>query len=302
MFDNKKKTILSLIFATLIWASTYSVTKIGLQDIAPFTLALIRGILATSILFIFCVTKGLLREIFDFIKMHLGTTLLLGLLGTFLLQSFNNFGLKYSSSIMGGILINASPIFILFLSILFLKESTSRNKILGIILGFTGIVIMTLVGENFSDFKTQNTFFGNIMLLAVALCWAIYSIIIKKNISRFQPLTLTFISYLVGTIFFIPTVLINKDPLVFHAYSFISWVIILYLGIFGSAAAYLLWNYGVKYIEVSKASIYQYLSPAIAILLGFLFLHEKIDTPDILGIIMVFGGIYVSQRTDAKQK
>jgi drug/metabolite transporter (DMT)-like permease len=296
MFNNRKKAIISLILATLIWASTYSVVKIGLENISPFTLALIRGILATTILLIFCIIKGLLKEIFNFIKIHFWVALLLGLLGMFLIQSFQNFGLKYSSSIMGGILINVSPIFILFLSVAFLKESANRNKILGIILGFAGIIIMTLMGGDFSNFSVQNTFSGNMMLLGVALSWAIYSIITKKFLNDFQPLTITFISYLVGTIFFIPITLMSSDISELYTYSVTSWIIILYLGIFGSAAAYFLWNYGVKYIEVSRASIFQYLSPSIAILIGFLFLNEKIDFFDILGIIFIFSGIYIAER------
>jgi len=301
MLNTRKKAVIALILATLIWASTYSVAKIGLEDIAPFTLALVRGVLATIILGTFCVTKGLSKEVLNFIKKHFWVSLLFGLLSMFLLQSFQNFGLKYSSSIMGGILINASPIFILVLSILFLKESAKRNKILGIILGFAGILIMTLVGENFSEFSVQNTFFGNTMLLGVALCWAVYSVIIKKFLNDFHPLTLTFVSYLMGTILFVPVTLMTEDITVLPAYSLTSWTIILYLGIFGSAAAYLLWNYGVKYIEVSKASIYQYLSPTIAIFIGFLFLHEKIDLFDMLGIILIFGGIYISERADVNQ-
>ncbi|OGJ50835.1 hypothetical protein A2335_00040 [Candidatus Peregrinibacteria bacterium RIFOXYB2_FULL_32_7] len=297
MFNNKKKAIISLILATLIWASTYSIIKIGLEDISPFVLALMRAILATIILFIFCIIKGLLKEIFNFIKTHFWITLLLGLLGMFLIQSLQNFGLKYSSSIMGGILINTSPIFMLFLSIILLKEYPNRNKILGIILGFTGIIIMTLIGEDFSNFSIQNTFLGNIMLLTVALSWAVYSIIIKKFLKDFQPLTLTFVSCFIGTILFVPVTIITSDITELFTYNFTSWIIILYLGIFGSAASFFLWNYGVKYIEISRASIFQYLSPTIAILIGFFFLHERIDFFDMISIILIFSGIYISERT-----
>lgn len=302
MLDLNKKAILPLILATLIWASTYSAVKIGLQDIPPFTLALIRGTLATIVLFVFCMTGGLLKEILRFIKTHFWGTLSLGLLGMVLIQSFQNFGLKYSSSIMGGVLINTSPIFILFLSILFLKESSNRNKILGIILGFAGIAVMTLIGEDFSNFSAKNTLLGNMLLLGVAACWAIYSVVIKNFLNKYSPLTLTFISYLIGTILLTPITLMTEDVNILRTISPISWIIILYLGMFGSAAAYLLWNYGVKYIEVSKASVYQYLSPATAILLGFIFLHEKIDIFDIIGIILIFGGIYISGRNGISLK
>lgn len=297
MFDNRKKAIFTLILTTLIWGSTYSIAKIGLQNIEPFTLGLIRGILATIILCIFCIINGLLKEILFFIKKHFFLALILGVLGMFFIQSFQNFGLKYSSSIMGGILINTSPIFVLLLSVLFLKEHANYNKIIGIIVGFIGIIMITIIGEDFSKFNTQNTFLGNIMLLGVSISWATYIVMAKKILREFHPLTLTFISYAMGTLFFIPTVLFTEDIALVSTYDLQSWLIILYLGILGSGVAYLLWNYGLKYLEASKASVYSYLSPVLALLFGFLLLHEKISIFDALGAILIFGGVYISQQT-----
>lgn len=99
-----------------------------------------------------------------------------------------------------------------------------------------------------------------------------------------------------ATILLIPTVFIFETPAVVLSLGSVSWLLILYLGIFASGVSFLMWNFAVSHLEVSKAAVYLYLIPVIAIIVGIIFLHESFTTVNLLGTILVLGGILLTEK------
>jgi drug/metabolite transporter (DMT)-like permease len=289
---NKKIAFVYLFLATLIWAATYSVTKVALVEVPPIRLAFLRGVVAIPFLLGMIFYYGKWKEVLDVFKKHWGFSILFGLTGIFLMNVLQNIGLQYSSTIMAGILINVNPIFVLFLAALLLGEKLSGRKMTASVLGFVGILFVVLGGEDLSGLLGSEAFFGNVMFLCVALAWTVYTLSNKALFKKYDALTLTFVANVTGTLLLLPATLFFDSASGMFTAGFAAWSSVVFLGIFASGLAILFWNSGLSRIEASKASVFQYLTPALAIVIGLVFLKESLSFSDVIGGILIFLSVY----------
>ncbi len=292
----KKKGLLAILLTVLIWGSSFAVVKIGLQEIEPLMLTLLRALFASIFLMSIILLRREQKVFLKAVKTDWKYFLVLGLIGITLFGLLQNVGIKYTSSALAGILQNTNPLFILVLSGIFLKEIITKNKILGLVTGFLGVCFIVFVGTDIKELFSSETFLGNVLIIASALSWAIYSILNKRVFKKYSPLHLTSIAYIFGTILLIPAVLIFSSVADLSELSLKSWLIILYLGITCSAIAFFSWNYALSKMDASKASAFLYLIPVIAIFIGWAFMGEEVSTYALLGSGLVLGGVYLTEK------
>lgn len=117
----------------------------------------------------------------------------------------------------------------------------------------------------------------------------------KKVLGEHSPLLLTTSAFIFGSILLFILFLSSQDLSIFSGLSIRSWLLVVYLGFISSAVAYFLWNYALEKMEASKASVFLFLIPVVAILLGKALLAEKISLSIITGTALVLLGIYLTQ-------
>lgn len=292
----EKRGIIALLITVLIWSSSFATIKIGLQEIGPLTLAFVRGFLASIFLLAIITIKNENNKFIKSITRDWKYFLILGTIGIALFNIFQNVGVKYTSSALAGILININPVFILILSGLFLQEVVTGNKVMGIVIGFMGVVVILFVGQNISEIIKSQTFLGNLLVIGSALSWAFYSVMNKNISSKYSPLHLTAMAYIFGSILlFLIAILFEKVSNLF-LFSVKSWFILLYLGIVASAITFFLWNFALSKMEASKASVFLFLGPVIAVIIGWSFMGEVITIYTIIGSVLVLFGVYLTER------
>lgn len=294
--EDSTKGLLAVVIAVLIWGSSYAVLKIGLESISPVTFALLRGLIASIFLLglIFVQNQG--NDIRKILKKDLFNAIVLGLIGIYLYNIVQNIGIPKTTSSLASVLTNINPLFILILATVFLQEKSNLNKLLGTIIGFIGMGIIIFSGESPAIIFKSQLFIGNIIMIGAALLWAFYSILNKRYSDKYSPLILTFTAYFFGTIFLLPTAFITENPLSVVKLNYVSWSIVLYFGLVVSAVSFLLWNYSISKVDVSKAASFLYLVPAISIAIGVIFLNETFTTYHLIGTLLVFMGIYLTER------
>jgi len=226
--------------------------------------------------------------------------ILLGIVGIALFNITQNVGQYYTSSVLGGVIQNINPLIILLLAVIFLHEVITRNKIIGMIIGFLGMIVVVFSGQNIAEILNSQTFLGNILMLGSAICWAVYSILNKKVLKKYSALHLTTIALIVGWIILLPLAIIFEDVNTITSLSLKSWSIILYLAIFSSGLTYFLWNYALGRMDASKVSVFVFFVPIIAIGIGVLFLKEPITIFTLIGIVLVLFGIYLTEKKAKK--
>jgi drug/metabolite transporter (DMT)-like permease len=289
------QSLSALLLTVLIWSSSFAFIKLGLHEVNPYFLALIRAVIAGVFLLGIIVLKGDFKVFKQDLKKYWKKYALLGFVGIALFDIFQNVGISHTFSSLADVLLNTNPLFIVMFSSFFLKENISKDRILGLIMGFIGMCVVMFGGVNFADIFKSQGFFGNVLILLSAITWAIYSILNKRLLNATTPLFLTTSSYLFGALFSLPLLLVS-NPEQALTYSNSSWIIILYLGIIASGLTFFLWSFALSKMEASRASIFLFLIPILSIMIGAVFLNENITIYTILGSILVLVGIYITER------
>jgi drug/metabolite transporter (DMT)-like permease len=266
--NNKLFTSIILILVSLVWAGSFIVVKAITEEIDPIDLGFLRFIVAMPIMFLILIIR---RKDVVIPAKELPSLSILGLSGVTLLYLFQFVGIKFTNASTSAVLINTNVIFIAILSAVFLKETLSKKRISGIFLSFFGVVVIIFSNMSQEKFILNNILFiGIILILLSAFCWAIYSIVGKRLLKKYDALTVTAYAFGIGTFFYIPFV-ISDIVSIIQNISFNGWIAILYLAILCSVFGYIGWYYALKKTEASKAAVFLNFIPLFAIIMSFFF-------------------------------
>ncbi|MEM4405739.1 MAG: DMT family transporter [Candidatus Methanomethylicaceae archaeon] len=284
----KLKSTLLLIVTVLLWGSSFVFIKLGLGEIAPLTLALLRFLIATPFLLILV---GLTSGFEGFVKgwKHM---LILGLTGVTAYHAFQNIGMSMTSASESSIIIASNPIFIALCSRHFLKERLQPIGVAGIILAFVGV--FTIVLRNGASLGNSSTL-GNLLCLGSVFAWTAYSIYGKQKLKENNANEITAYSSLFGTILLAPLALISEGLKL--PTSFVPWISLLALGLLCSAVAYLFWYKALELLPASEAGSYLFLIPVIASTLAYFILGERLDLLFFVGALLVIIGVIMTTRS-----
>lgn len=287
VISNAKKAVLALIAANMIWGAAAPVFKLALTDIHPYTLAFLRFSIPLILMYPF------IREKLKVNKKDILNVILIGVTGIGINIIFFFQGLLQAPSINASLIGSSGPIFIIFYSLLFLKEKPKKKLIVGSFIGLFGIILV-LATPFVIDGKLAAI--GNIFYL-IAMFGAVSSILITRSVAkRNSPQSITFWSFLVGSIIFLPF-FINEV----HTFGFLQnlnfrGIIGLTFGVLlSSLTAYFLHNWALKYLAATDVSVFTYVDPVVAVLIAIPLLSEYPDTAFIFGTLFVLGGIFIAE-------
>lgn len=279
---------IALILTAIIWGSALVVTKSLLQEIGPFTAAVLRFFIAWVILAPFAFRQGY--------RLSLAVRpafLLFGLTGIALYIAMTNLGLVYTAASSAALVQASTPAVTTFLSVLLLKERVSRMQLLGIGLSIVGLLLVTGISMNRAG---SAPLLGNLFVFGGVLVWAVYTVQGKKLVSTFPWLVITTASISAGMLFLLPFAIgelwlqglphLRADGL----------LQLLYLGAASSALGYALWNYGLRFLDASEAAPYINLIPVVGLLLSVLLLHEPVNAIQVAGGALTLFGVWLSNR------
>ena len=278
---------LILVLVSLVWAGSFVVVKIGTRNISPIHIGFLRFLVATPLMFLVILLKKMKPRRVNY--KDLPAFVILALTGVTLLYVFQFTGIKYTTASTSAVLINTNVMFIAILSFLILRESFTLKKVVGIILGFLGATI--IVTNGYLDIGSS--FLGDVLILLSAFCWAVYSIMGKRLLERYNPLTLNTYAFALGTVFYLPFVINDFGAIFFIPLE--GWLIILYLALFCSVFGYVAWYFVLSHVDASKAAIFLNLIPLFTILLSLL-IGEIVTMFLIAGAVCIIYGIYLTQE------
>lgn len=217
----------------VLWGSSFTVLKLGLEEISPVTLAFLRFSLASPLFFAStCFQEKTLFVKSVFRDWKLLTAL--GLTGVTLYHSFQNVELRFTTASNSSLIISANPIFIALLDHFYLKTELTRKQVVGIVLAFSGSFLV--IGPFRIIFHPAGVT-GDLLSLGAALSWAFYFVLGKKMLSEYTAQEITTFSLVFGTLFLLPLLLLS-EALSLPA-SLFSWVLLLLLSFLCSGVAYL---------------------------------------------------------------
>lgn len=284
MKKNIMKYYLSMIFAAMLLGSIGIFVKLINHALPSFALTFLRMFFVTTFLFI---TIRFIDK--DFMKVNRKSWLSNIMAGAIIAISFTLYiiGNVIGSVSNAVIILSTYPFFVLILGMFFLKEKINKDKIITLIGGFIGIIVL-------NPFQGQNNI-ANIIVLIAAIVYAGYIVLMRVE-NKQHNVGHVFWNFLFATIFLIPLAIwdIVKHPTSMSTN--MLWVIL--LGVLSTGLAYLLYNVALRVLEAEIASsIAMIVMPLTAIILAIIFLSETISYRTILGgVILISSVVYMQQR------
>lgn len=285
---NEKKAMLAATVAYSIFGLSYLFSKIALEITEPMMLLAVRfsvTFIILNLLVLLNIGKLNLKG-----KNLLGPVLV-GIVQPVLYFVFENYGLKYTTTSFTGIISSISPIFTAVLGVIFLKERPNPKQWICIVLSIIGVMMVSLGSTG-----GENTAAGCVCLLIAYFLGGFYSILIRKLSKQFSAFELTYIMFTVAFIFFVIMAFIqygNKTiPMLTSAVG--SWKFILtclYLGGLSSVGAYMLANYSLAHLPVSRATIFNSFSTIVSVLSGVILMDDPFTIVSVIAFLMILGGV-----------
>ena len=211
-------------------------------------------------------------------------------------------GLQLSTPINSGVMVTLTPIFILILSAIFLKEKMTNKKYIGITLGFIGALLLVLYGNTLQVQNAPNVRLGNIMMLINSTCYGSYLVLVKPLTSKYSTITLMKWMFLLGVFLTFPVTLSEFRAVEWQALPFDAIWRMGFVIIGTTFLTYLLNVYALKTLPATTIGAFTYLQPLITILYAIITGNDRLDGIKIMACILVFIGVYlVSQKIKVKQ-
>ena len=291
---------LALLGANLIYAINYSFAKDVMPNfIMPSGFILLRVIGALLLFalsyFLFVREKVERKDIFRLA--------ICGVFGVAINQLLFFEGLNLTTPINAAIVMTTNPILVIFLSFLIIKEPITFNKSAGILLGLVGASMLILKGGGIDFSSNHQT--GNLFVFINASSYALYLVIVKPMMEKYNPITVMFYVFGFGLLYVIPFGFSNLADVKWAIIpSNIYWEIA-FVVVCTTFIAYLLNSSALKQLSPSTVSIYIYLQPILATLFAIFWGSDSLDRQKIIAAILIFLGVYlVSVRSlkDRKEK
>ncbi len=278
---------LALIVANIIFGINYTVAKAIMPDqIKPFALVSLRSLVTVILFWI----SGLFIPKETVSRKDLLYLFGCSFFGVVINQTLFLVGLNLTSPINSSIILSTNPIFAFIFAAFILKEKISLLKGTGLAIGFAGVLILIL--KNGTTGLSSSGFIGDIYTLINTISWAFYTVIIKRMLEKYHPVTVMKWTFFFGMFVVIPIGYNEWSTMVWSSVSLSSWLGIGFVVVGATFVGYLLISFGLRRLSPTIVSIYIYMQPVIAAYIATMIGQDNIDFPMVLSALMIFAGVF----------
>lgn len=291
----------SIGFVVVVWAMNFIAAKIGLRYLPPVTMASFRVVLAgLSMVPAYLIGSRLLTfadarraRLHGFTGRDWWTFFYLGFFGVVVNQMCFTMGLRFTSVSHAAVIVGMGPIYTLVLAVAFRLERATWHKVVGMGIAFAGVAV--LASENGISPRSPSLL-GDAITMTGSLGFATYAVLGKRVAGRYDALSMVAFNHFAGAIIILPVALHQARELGpldrWRAIPWPGWAALVFMAVFSSALAYLVYFWLLRYLEASQLSAFTYLLPVLAVILGIWWLGERGSAMQIVGGALALGGVY----------
>ena len=285
---SRNLAIVALFLVQLLYGFNYTFAKTVMNEgyVKPFGFVLLR--VAGATLLFWLMSLFLPNEKID--KKDFFQLFLASVFGVFINMLLFLNGLEFTTPIHASTIMTITPIVILILSVFMLKERITSLKILGVIIGFVGALILTLYGQ--SARAADNILFGNLMIFLNAVSYSVYVILIKKLTAKYHPFTFIKWLFLFGLILVTPFGFSEVQEIQWQSFTPYVTFSVIFVVVGATFGTYLLNPLAISRLKASTVGIFIYLQPVIAGLFAILNGVDFVDAIKISAMLLIFLGVY----------
>ncbi len=272
----------------IIWGVNFTALKLGLREFEPFALAGFRFAAGSAVLWLLVAGRKPLAGVS---ARRFWTLVGLGVLGNTVYQAMFMTGLSITTATNSSMIVAALPVLVALMGTLLGLEPASPSTWLAVLLGTAGVLLVVSGG---GAELGGGSLRGDLLVLLATLCWAGYTIGVRKAGQGVDQLVVTAIVTIAGT----PGLVLLGLPGLLRAdwgaVGVTAWVAIAYSALGSIVLAYWLYNRGIQALGASRAALYNCLTPIAAATVAWLALGERLGVRQLLGVALVIGGVVVS--------
>lgn len=292
----------------LIWAVNFIAAKVGVRYLAPLTLAAFRVTFAAALmvpLYWFGARRRTLSvagatggaspsptETKRFSGSDWWTFAYLGFFSVVVNQVCFTVGLRYTSVSHAAVIVGMGPMYALVLAVLMRLEKATRAKVAGMAIAFTGIAV--LASDNAKSAHSSLT--GDAITFCGSMGFAMYVVLGKRVAGRYDSLTMTAFNHFAGGLLILPLAVSRAWSLQqsgeLARVPWQGWAAMVYMAVFASVVAYLVYFWLLRYFEPSRLTAFTYALPVVATLMGIVWLGEAATWGQALGGVLALVGLY----------
>jgi drug/metabolite transporter (DMT)-like permease len=283
------KLIFSLVIVGIVWGTTYLGIRVAVESIPPWFITSIRqGIAALIVLGILLYKKQLSWIGWNNLKFQLIPSLLMIVIA----NGFTTIAEQTLPSGLTSIMSALSPVIIFIGGILFGIEKPRLKGLIGVLLGFLGVVFIFRNGLD--DILDPNYKTGMLFLSIAIMSWSAGTVYSKKHTHKSNNIALNlFYQFSISSVIQFVLAFIFSSNTDVNTWSLRSISAVLYLAVFGSVLAFFCYHYALKRVTAVQVSILNYVNTIIAVFLGWLLLDEVITFDFIIATALIILGVFI---------
>lgn len=277
------------------WAISYIWFKIANETFKPITIVFIRLVISVVVLtpYLF-LTKNFMKIKREDRKLFI----ILALFEPFFYFLGESFGLTYVSATVCSILISTIPVFATIGAWLLFKERLKVINYAGIVISFIGVLIFIISGDG----SVSYNIIGLGLIVLAVLSAVGYNLTLSKLVGRYSPVYIVNVQNIIGAVLFMPLFFaLDFKQFLTTPFTFSMFKPIIELALFASCGSFILFAYSVKNIGITKANVFTYCIPLFTAFFAFIILGEKLSLQNIIGMIIVIAGLFMSQMNGKKR-
>lgn len=283
------KLIFSLVIVGIVWGTTYLGIRVAVESIPPWFITSIRqGIAALIVLGILIYKKQLSWIGWNNLKFQLIPSLLMIVIA----NGFTTIAEQSLPSGLTSIMSALSPVIIFIGGILFGIEKPNLKGLIGVLLGFLGVVFIFRNG--LEDILDPNYKTGMLFLSIAIMSWSAGTVYSKKHTHKSNNIALNlFYQFSISSLIQFVLAFIFSSNTDMNTWSLRSISAVVYLAVFGSVLAFFCYHYALKKVTAVQVSILNYVNTIIAVFLGWLLLDEVITFDFIIATALIILGVFI---------
>ena len=279
-----------LITAVVIWGFNFAVMKLMYRYFHPFTFNAIRFTIASIVMLLLLKVRGESPRVE---RQDVRGVLWLGLLGNTLYPFVFVLGLDRTKAGNAALLMALTPVFAFLIGVAMKKERFSPGVLTGIVLSLAGVAAIVLFGSQEFSFASLRSGRGDLLMIAAAALWGWQSAQSMRLLPKYGPLRLTVSAMIAGTAFMVPLSIPWLTTQNFRGIPPVAWLGLGYSALLSITYAYFVWAYALSTIGVAHTSVFNNLTPIVALLAGWFLLAETPALPQLAGVILVLVGVFM---------
>ena len=284
------KLVLAILTVAIVWGTTFLGIRIAVESIPPWFVAGIRQAIAALLLLIILLFSKQLKWIG---WKNLWIQILFSVLMLIIANGMMTVAEEHISSSLASLISAATPLLVFLGSIFFGLQKFTYRALAGIIMGFSGILL--IFKDGLEDLLNPDYRMGLIFSLIAISGWAIGSIFTKKLHLQKQNISLNlFYQFAFAAVVQIAFGFVLSDSIEVASWTFRSMAATVYLAVFGSVAAYFAFHFALKKVSPTQISLLSYVNTIIAIFLGWLILNEEISAAFITATVLIICGVFIT--------